>query len=123
MDESGLDNILMYSTISLLAFAGIGRAVYDRRDGVYPLSILIVVFPGIYYLTHSDLGFRHPIDPVIAIFLAYAVSTAVRQKSQLRAKNTIFDRTKDSVQLWAWSDAGDGVHDRCNMSRVKFKAE
>jgi 4-amino-4-deoxy-L-arabinose transferase-like glycosyltransferase len=123
MDESGLDNIFMYSTISLLAFAGIGRAVYDRRDGVYPLSILIVVFPGIYYLTHSDLGFRHPIDPVIAIFLAYAVSTAVRQKSQLRAKNTILDTTKDSVQLWAWSDAGDGVQDRCNMSRVKFKAE
>ena len=106
-----------------LAFTGIGRAIRDRRDGVFPLSVLIVVFPGIYYLTHSDLGFRHPIDPVIAIFLAYAVSTAVRQKSQLRAKNTIFDRTKDSVQLWAWSDAGDGVHDPCNMSRVKFKAE
>jgi 4-amino-4-deoxy-L-arabinose transferase-like glycosyltransferase len=80
MDESGLANILLYSLISVLAFVGIGRAIHDRRDGVYPLSILVVVFPGIYYLTHSDLGFRHPIDPVITIFLIYGMSPLLRQE-------------------------------------------
>jgi len=33
-----------------------------------------VVFPCLYYLTHADLRYRHPIDPVVllltAIFLA-----------------------------------------------------
>jgi 4-amino-4-deoxy-L-arabinose transferase-like glycosyltransferase len=81
MDESGLANILLYSLISLLAFAGIGRAIHDHRDGVFPLSILVVVFPGIYYLTHSDLGFRHPIDPVIAIFLIYGLSPLLSQET------------------------------------------
>jgi hypothetical protein len=83
MDESGLANILLYSLISVLCFAGMGWAMHDRRDGVYPMSILVVVFPGIYYLTHSDLGFRHPIDPVIAIFLIYGMSSLFRRETTI----------------------------------------
>jgi 4-amino-4-deoxy-L-arabinose transferase-like glycosyltransferase len=102
MDESGLANVLMYSLISLLAFAGIGRAIHDRRDGVFPLSILVLVFPGIYYLTHSDLGFRHPIDPVIAIFLVYGVSAPHRQETTTR-RNLDAPRLNDSrfsPEMW-----------------------
>lgn len=106
MDESGLANILMYSLISLLAFAGIRRAIRDRRDGVFPLSILIVVFPGIYYLTHSDLGFRHPIDPVIAIFLVYGTSPPVRKKPHFHANDTICDKFEESDQLWPRVERG-----------------
>lgn len=88
MDESGLPNILMYSFISLLAFTGIVSAIRDRRDGVYPLSILVMVFPFIYYLTHSDMGFRHPIDPIMAIFLAYGMSFLLRKKRTFREERT-----------------------------------
>lgn len=73
MDKSGLLNILMYSSISLLAFSGISRAIRDHRYDAYPLMILVIVFPIIYYLTHSDMGFRHPIDPVMAVFLVYGI--------------------------------------------------
>jgi hypothetical protein len=76
MENSGLFNVLMYSSISALAFVGIGRAIRDRRDYLFPLTLLVIVFPAIYYLTHSDLGFRHPIDPVMAIFAVYG--TGVR---------------------------------------------
>ena len=107
IDESGLANILMYSLISLLSFTGIGRAIRDRRDGVFPLSILIVVFPGIYYLTHSDLGFRHPIDPVIAIFLVYGTSSLVKKKPQLHAQDTLHDTLEESDQLWSWTERGE----------------
>jgi 4-amino-4-deoxy-L-arabinose transferase-like glycosyltransferase len=106
MDESGLANILMYSLISLLAFAGIGRAIHDRRDGVYPLLILVVVFPGIYYLTHSDLGFRHPIDPVITIFLIYGLSPLLSKKSQLHKQDTIYDTVEESGEFWVWTERG-----------------
>ena len=41
---------------------------------VFPLAVFPVVFPCLYYLTHADLRYRHPIDPVVllltAIFLA-----------------------------------------------------
>jgi hypothetical protein len=75
MGDSGIPNVLMYSFISFLAFVGIGMAIHDGRDAVFPLSILILVFPCIYYLTHSDMGFRHPIDPVITMFLVYGWSS------------------------------------------------
>jgi 4-amino-4-deoxy-L-arabinose transferase-like glycosyltransferase len=96
MNSSGRANILMYSTISLLAFAGIARAIRDRRDGVFPLGILVIVFPVIYYLTHSDLGFRHPIDPVIVIFLIYGISPALSEKCQFDKQLTIPDTMVES---------------------------
>lgn len=107
MEESGLANILMYSLISLLAFTGIIRAIRDRRDGVFPLSILVVVFPGIYYLTHSDLGFRHPIDPVIAIFLVYGTSSIVKKQPQLHVQDTLHDTLEKSDQFWSWAERGE----------------
>ncbi len=71
MDESYPPNILVYSLISLLAFTGLVRATHNGRDGVVPLMILPVVFPLVYYLTHPAIQYRHPIDPVIVIFLVY----------------------------------------------------
>lgn len=108
MNESGLANILMYSLISLLAFIGIGRAIRDHRDWVFPLSILVVVFPGIYYLTHSDLGFRHPIDPIIVIFLIYGISPVRIKKSQFLEQDTLHFRLEESGQSWPLTEGRGG---------------
>jgi hypothetical protein len=47
---------------------------------VFPLAVFPVIFPCLYYLTHADLRYRHPIDPVVlllaAIFLAEFVGFA-----------------------------------------------
>jgi 4-amino-4-deoxy-L-arabinose transferase-like glycosyltransferase len=80
LDESGIPNILMYTFISVLAFAGIILAIRHGREEAIPLAILPLFLPALYYLTHSDLGFRHPIDPVLAIFTAYALSFVVPGK-------------------------------------------
>lgn len=74
LDDAGWPNILMYSFLSLLAFAGIAAAVRDRRERSWPLLLAVLVFPALYYFTHSDMGFRHPVDPIIVIFLAYAIA-------------------------------------------------
>jgi hypothetical protein len=108
MDESGLANILMYSLISLLAFTGVGQAFRDQRDGVFPLSTLVVVFPGIYYLTHSDLGFRHPIDPVIVIFLIYGIFSLRSKKPQFLEQDTLHDTLEQSGQLWPLTEGRGG---------------
>jgi hypothetical protein len=34
----------------------------------------LIVFPIPYYITHTALRYRHPIDPLMTIFAAYAVS-------------------------------------------------
>ena len=69
LDDSALPNILIYSAISILAWTGLIRAILDGRDGVIPLAIVVICFPIVYYITHPEIRFRHPIDPVIVILL------------------------------------------------------
>jgi 4-amino-4-deoxy-L-arabinose transferase-like glycosyltransferase len=84
--DSGLPNVLTYSFVSLLAFAGLRRAIQDRRDGVIPLAIPLLFFPVAYYLTHSDIRFRHPIDPVVVVFMAYGAMAFRGQNLRLSAQ-------------------------------------
>ena len=74
LDEEGLPNVLLYSFVSLLAFAGLYRAIRDHRDGVIPLVIPLVFFPLVYYFTHPEVRYRHPIDPVVVVFMASATT-------------------------------------------------
>jgi 4-amino-4-deoxy-L-arabinose transferase-like glycosyltransferase len=82
MDEPGVPNILMYTFISVLAFAGLILAIRHGREEAIPLAFLPAFLPAVYYLTHSDMGFRHPIDPVLVIFMAYAVVSIASGKQQ-----------------------------------------
>jgi 4-amino-4-deoxy-L-arabinose transferase-like glycosyltransferase len=78
LDDSGLPYILWNSLLSLLAFAGLGRAIRDDRDGAIPLVILLAFFPAIYYITHPDIRYRHPVDTVVVIFIVYGVTPIPR---------------------------------------------
>jgi Dolichyl-phosphate-mannose-protein mannosyltransferase len=40
---------------------------------VFPLAVFPVVFPCLYYLTHADLRYRHPIDPVVLLLTVIGV--------------------------------------------------
>ena len=82
LDEWGLPNILMYTSISILAFAGLALAVRQGIAEAVPLAFLPAILPDIYYLTHSDMGFRHPIDPVLVIFMAYALVLLVARRQR-----------------------------------------
>jgi hypothetical protein len=51
----------------------------DEAEGmailpVFPLVVFPVVFPCLYYLTHADLRYRHPIDPIVLLLTAAAVA-------------------------------------------------
>jgi 4-amino-4-deoxy-L-arabinose transferase-like glycosyltransferase len=83
LDASGVPDVLTYSMISFLAFAGLGWSIRNRRDDSAPLMILLVFFPLVYYLTHQDVRFRHPIDPVVVIFAVYGVSSLRRQAAEM----------------------------------------
>jgi 4-amino-4-deoxy-L-arabinose transferase-like glycosyltransferase len=82
LDDSGLPNVLLYSLVSLLAFAGIHRAIRDRRDGAIALLIPLIFFPLAYYLTHSEIRYREPIDPVVVVFMAYGAIGLPRERRQ-----------------------------------------
>jgi hypothetical protein len=83
LDGTGLPHILTYSLISFLAFAGLAGAIRNDRDGAVPLAILLICFPLVYYITHLEERYRHPIDPVIVIFAVFGAITFRRQWARM----------------------------------------
>ena len=64
-----------YTTMfSLFAFAGSIVALSTNPRESLPLVFCLLLFPIPYYITHSSLRYRHPIDPVMAILVVLALS-------------------------------------------------
>ena len=41
----------------------------------FPLAVFPVIYPCLYYVTHADLRYRHPIDPVLCLLTAIAAAS------------------------------------------------
>jgi ABC-type Fe3+-siderophore transport system permease subunit len=68
--------LLLCATLSGIgALAGI--VVLLRRRSIYtvPLAACPIVFPLLYYITHTSLRYRHPIDPVVLLLTAIAIQS------------------------------------------------
>jgi hypothetical protein len=70
-DEAGVPNIIVYSLLSLLAFLGLYRSIQNGVSFTIPLAIILFFFPLLYYVTHPDVRYRHPIDPEIVLLAVY----------------------------------------------------
>ena len=74
--------LLACSTVSALGgLLGIAVLLGKRSPYVFPLAAYPVVFPWLYYITHSNLRYRHPIDPVMLLLVAIAVGSFVKRLS------------------------------------------
>ncbi|HEX8926971.1 MAG TPA: hypothetical protein VF786_14320, partial [Terriglobales bacterium] len=65
---------VFYSTlVTLMSLTGIWLAY---RNGVgelmIPLALAMFSFPLVYYITHPSYDYRHPLDPIMAMMMAYA---------------------------------------------------
>lgn len=72
-EEFGVVNIVATSCLSFLAFWGLWRAVKQRHRYATPFAILFLFYPLVYYLTHADARYRHPIDPAVVVLAAAAL--------------------------------------------------
>jgi hypothetical protein len=66
---------------SILAFWGLGRALRKRRPGAWLFFWLILCYPAIYYFVYPHSRYRHPIEPMMAILIAYVISEARTKRS------------------------------------------
>ena len=46
----------------------------SARSPGFPLAVFPVVFPCLYYVTHADLRYRHPIDPIVLLLTTIAAA-------------------------------------------------
>jgi 4-amino-4-deoxy-L-arabinose transferase-like glycosyltransferase len=76
--------------LSVLCFLGALYAYHSGRPEAFPFAMVPVIFPAIFYLTHSTLRYRFPIDPIILIL---AISAAAHLLSLARNRVTILKKT------------------------------
>ncbi len=89
LDDTGYPFILTNTVLSFLAFVGLIRAFRHRVEYAFPLAVVVVCFPMLYYATHPDIRFRHPIDPIIVMFIVYAVVSLRKPTDKLTADETM----------------------------------
>jgi 4-amino-4-deoxy-L-arabinose transferase-like glycosyltransferase len=72
--DAGVAYAAFCSIFSLLALLGLLLARRADALGTFPLSATMLLFPVTYYITHSAVRYRHPIDPVMTILAVYAAA-------------------------------------------------
>jgi hypothetical protein len=65
-----VSNFLM----ALGALCGVVFLLARRSPFAFPLAAFPVVFPTLYYVTHTSLRYRHPIDPILVLLTATGVA-------------------------------------------------
>ena len=68
--------------LSLMAWFGAIAALFRKGLDAVPYAIVLGVFPGIYYITHTFSSYRHPTEPVLFVLAAFAAVTAVQVVSK-----------------------------------------
>lgn len=70
-----IDNSVFLAS-SVLALWGLGRALRKRRPGAWLFLWLVLIYPAVYYFVFPHARYRHPIEPELAILIAYVISEA-----------------------------------------------
>jgi len=73
-------NIVLCTAFTLLAIMGLSKAYRKIPDIATPYALVLLVYPLVYYITHSDMAYRHPVDPEIVVLASYAVVSWLRQR-------------------------------------------
>lgn len=85
--EEPLDpaNVVVCSILSILAIVGLIRAFRQRSVAAVPFLIVLLLFPLIYCVTHPEVYYRRPIDPMFVILAVYAVASWRHAPKRTRA--------------------------------------
>lgn len=59
--------------VSLAAWVGLFLALRRKGLDAALYAVPLIVFPPVYYITHTFPTYRHPIEPVIIVLAAYAI--------------------------------------------------
>jgi hypothetical protein len=73
-DSTLVRTVLLSSSLTAIgALFGMITLWRRRRSLTFPLAVFPVIYPCLYYITHADLRYRYPIDPVLCLLTAVAV--------------------------------------------------
>ena len=73
---------LLVPVLSMVGLIGMWRLLQRSYPLTWVLSIPLLIFPLPYYLTHPDLRYLHPLQPLLVILAAYAFADADQEKKK-----------------------------------------
>jgi 4-amino-4-deoxy-L-arabinose transferase-like glycosyltransferase len=75
-------NVIFCTALTLLLLVGLRRWWRQDRAAALPHALAVVLFPIPYYLTHSSMDYRQPIEPLI-LSLVVLGACGLRKRSRL----------------------------------------
>jgi hypothetical protein len=69
---------------SLLSFAGAFFAYRARSETALPFACVMLIFPVVFYITHTTGRYRYPIDPIMTILTVFAIAYPFSQLTKNR---------------------------------------
>ena len=70
----GISSTLLNCLLSVLCLLGALYAYRARNPEAVPFATVLLIFPLVFYLTHSSLRYRFPMDSIMLILAASAVA-------------------------------------------------
>jgi len=67
-------NVVICTTLTILALMGLTRAFRQGHVASVPFLIVLLLFPLVYCITHPEVYYRRPIDPLFVVLAVYAVT-------------------------------------------------
>ncbi len=81
-----IPNVFFATAMTLLAVGGLRSAwLAGKGAAVFPLVLILVTFPMVYYITHSSMDYRHPLDPILVMMDCYCVLEWRRRRASRKA--------------------------------------
>jgi hypothetical protein len=68
-------NIFFCTSLTILALLGFRRAYQAGRAATVPYAIALFTFPLVYYVTHNEMRYRRPIDPLMVVLATIAIAS------------------------------------------------
>jgi 4-amino-4-deoxy-L-arabinose transferase-like glycosyltransferase len=72
---------LFNACLTLAASLGFILLFLRRNRYAIPVALVPLLFPLVYYATHTNLRYRHPIDPVLLLLAAFAVISLFKPRA------------------------------------------
>jgi 4-amino-4-deoxy-L-arabinose transferase-like glycosyltransferase len=69
---------------SLLSFAGAFLAYRARTEAALPFACVMLIFPVVFYITHTTGRYRYPMDPIMTILTVFAIAYPFSQLTKSR---------------------------------------
>jgi hypothetical protein len=81
------ENIGCLSSFTFLSLAGLYKTLRRVPGTGMPYLLVLLSYPDVYYLTHPDSGFRHPMDSLLIVLASYAwISWRERQGGEAESQ-------------------------------------